>query len=270
MKPSSIFSIALLPFVGAPLASAVTLATVGVYDATTNANVADATAPGSAASLSSFTTSVATAYANGFGGVANFDAGTFSPDSILNLTYASGVKTLRITSSVALNTSTLVDTSSAIALSGANVVNRATGASSDTTFTFGPITGGALDEYVTSFAFTILARNTYTTSGSAGGTAEPKTFTATAYFTDGTSAAASDAISPNRGGDDTFYSFEAPAGHSILRVEVDAVSNGTSPRYQPLFDDLAFITAAGVVPEPSSVLLLAGGAVAAGLRRRRA
>ena len=267
----TLLSFAGLTLLGASFSSAVTVATVAAYDAATNANTVDFTAPGSATSLSSFTTSVSTAHGAGFGGVATFDGGTFTGQPTLELTYASGAKTLNITvGGLTLSTSTLDGTSSASAISGANILNRPTNASSDTTFTFASITNGAPDEYVTEFAFTILARNTYTTSGASGGTAEPKTFTATAYFSDGTNAVASDIIGPSKGADDTFYSFAAPAGHSILRVEVDAITNGTSSRYQPLFDDIAFISTAGVIPEPSSLLLIAGTAGISLMRRRRA
>ena len=259
-----------LPLLGISYLPAATVATVATYDAATNANTVDATAPGSATSLGTFTTSVSTAFGLGFGGVASFDSGTFSAQPTLELTYAGGAKTLNITTGgLSMNTSTLDSNSSASALSGSNVLNRATGASADTTFTFASITNGATDEFVTEFAFTILARNTYTTNGSSGGPAEPKTFTATAYFSDGTSAVASDVISQAKGADDTFYSFAAPAGHSIMRVEVDAATNGTTSRYQPLFDDVAFITTAGVIPEPSSLLLIAATTGASLLRRRR-
>jgi hypothetical protein len=280
MKLSLLTSILGLSALGIASSSAVVVATVATYDAATNANAVDGTAPGSASTVGAFTTAVATANGLGFGGVANFDAATFvssSTTNVLDFTYAGGSKTLRVSNPIPFFTSTLTSTSSATAISGvtgtnANTLNRgSTGTdSADTTFTFGPITGGAVDEYVTQFAFTILARDVYTSTGTNTGTAQARVFTATAYFTDGTSAVASDSISNAKGLDDTFYSFTAPAGHSITSVFIDAATNGTTPQFQPLFDDLAFITTAGVIPEPSSVLLIGAGLGFAALRRRRA
>lgn len=268
MNPKT-FSLAAAMLLPSAISNAAVLSTVGVYDATGGMNNAvDTDATGT---LATFTSTVATAYTAGFGGVANFDVGAEAitvATGTLDLSYAyvagSPTKTMTLTSSVIGTTAVLAGASSGVAISGSTVFNRATGASPDTTYTF----LAPLGEGVTSFAFTLLERNTY----AAGGV----TFTATAFFSDGTNSGGIasnvgdiNAGTSDKGLDDTFWSFNAPVGHSITSVFLDSSSTTASSAGQPLIDDFAFITTAGVIiPEPSLALLGAIGGLVF-LRRKR-
>lgn len=181
----------------------------------------------------------------------------FTSDTVFDLTYAALAKTLRITSSVAQVSATVGGSSSFIPISGSVVMNPGTPSDFDFTFT------APVGEGVTSFAFTFVERNNYAAAGAS--------FTVSATFSDGTTASATSVIGDidpavvAKGTDDTFWSFTAPDGHSITKISVDGTSG--SP---PLIDDIAFITTAGVViPEPSSMLLVAATAGAGILHRRR-
>ena len=232
---------------------AVTLSTDGTYDPTAQTNAVDTDATGT---LAAFKTSVSTAFTAGFGGVAHMDA-AFTSDTAFDLTYASLAKTLRITSSVPQVSATVGGSSSFFPISGNTVMNPGTPSDFDFTFT------APVGEGVTSFALTLVERNNYAAGGAS--------FTVSATFSDGTTASATSVIGDidpaisARGTDDTFWSFTAPDGHSITKISIDGTSG--SP---PLIDDIAFITTAGVIiPEPSSLLLIAATAGAGLLRRRR-
>jgi len=242
-------------------AQAVVYTTVSTYDAT-GTNDVDTDATGT---LNTFKAAVAVSSAAGFGGVANFDQTTVNGNGVLDFTYASAAKTLRVTSSINLdvvNVNLSTGSVTPITLGTINgVATRPTGSVSDTTFTIGAISGREVNERVTSFAFTILSRNTYGATG--------RDFTATVFYSDlSNSGPVLSNVSNSKGDDDTFWSFTAPGGLSITSIFVDAVADGTGTSNQPVFDDIAFETS--IIPEPSSVLLITAGLGSLGMRRRRA
>lgn len=245
-----------------PCLGAVSITLSATYDETGQANAVDNYAS-SAAAFTNFKTNVSTAYGSGFGGVITFDDPVFSADTVFNLGFASGTKTVTMTSSVPQNSTAVAGTGTVTPISGSNVMTRGTSAVSDTTFTFGQVTGAGAgtNEFVTEFAFTLLSRTAYTAA---------REFQATAYFSDGSSTMITAMIGTAKGTSDTFYSFIAPTGHSITSVFVDAVTQtATGTAYAPVFDDLAIITTAGVVPEPTAPALAALGSSLFFLRRRK-
>lgn len=252
------------------ISGAAVITTVGSYDPTGGQNNdVDVVATGTQtlADLTAFQAAVASAFGSGFGGVADFEGTTFTATTILDMTYAGGTKTILMTSSAAQNSTAVnASTGSVLATSGGNVLTRANGVSSDTTYTITGITGGIAGEAVTTFAFTLLERNTYTNAG--------LTYTAKALFSDGSESALASTVigdsnpsAQNKGTDDTMFIFNAPTGLSITGIVVDSVTNGTTTATQPVFDDIAFITT--VIPEPSAIMLVAAGLGGSLIRRRR-
>jgi hypothetical protein len=241
-----------------PCASgAIIFSVTGTYDSTAQANAVETDATGN---LTPFSAAVSAAFTAGTGGVITFDGATYSADTVLTFNYASGTKALNITSAPNQSVVTVTGTGTVTPISGSNVLTRPDLTTADTTFTIGSITGGAADERVVSFGFTILSRTSYPAGG--------RDFTVTANYSDGSNSGGfTSNIGNTKGGDDTFWGFTAPTGLYITSVVVDAVSNGTTTAFQPVFDDIAFITA--IVPEPGSGFLVGAGALVwLGSRRR--
>ena len=240
--------------------AAISMPAVGVYDSTNNANTVDRYANGDATSYGTFVAAVASAFAAGNGGVVNFDSNLINSQSSITTTYASGAKTLNISTNVDVNAQTSANITGISGTNTNSVNDQPTGgfflqssAGQSTIFTIGAIDGGAPGEYVSQIGFTLLSRI------NGGGT---PAITATAMFSDGSSANASSSFTQTATGEDTFFSFAAPAGRSITSLTLDY--GGTADLRRGL-DDLAFITA---VPEPSAMLLGALGLLPF-LRRRR-
>jgi len=229
----------------------------GVYDENVvQPNTVDANA--TTLTVSQITTLIASAYPLGKGGVVDFAAGALSTNAI-DAKYAPSAgagtetKTLSIglSSGVSLTTGPFAPISNA---TGSNVLKAPNGG--NITFTPGSIAGGATDERVTSFGFTLLTQNVLSSV----------TYTATVTFDDNTTAVASkvlsrDTVNPTL---DNFWGFTAPTGRYITSVAF--TTTAALSRDVTHIDDVGFVTS--VVPEPASLALL-GLVGFAGLRRRR-
>ena len=234
--------------------------TGGEYDSAGRANAVDADAAGT---LAAFRARVAGAFAQGSGGVVDFDAGAVSGNNVLDFDFGPGgdAKRLRLSASDNLGHYTYAPPFFAWAepVSG----DRSLGSldlaqgGSDPHLHFIPtaLTGGAAGEALTEVGFTVLSRE-----GAAQGVA------ATARFSDGSSSSLSATLPGVRGAGDTFFHFAAPAGLSVTRVELDfTAARGLAGA---TLDDFAFITS--VVPEPATApCLLAAMTLALAVRRRR-
>lgn len=185
-----------------------------------------------------FAASVATAYANGFGGVVDFDVAgdALTTDPAIVANYASGAKTLTIglTAGSALAAAPLAPPSGTTGAT--NCLSGPDGTTSptlgDVTFTMGAVTGGAASEKVTSFSFTYLTETAL----------NGLTVTVTATFSDGTTSVVTGTVNRNTTSPaaDTFYGFVAPSGKSIVSV---ALSSNTTRADTTHLDDVGFVTA---------------------------
>lgn len=260
--------ISLVGLAGIPAASnaATALGVVQTYDGTP-AGPALNNAPGNAQSASAFTTAVAGAFTGNTGGVINFGTSASADAQQLNITYG-GAKTFSVTSTLgfgsgATGTSQLIDiranltTITPISGTTALLPNQQNGIQS-WTFNFSGITGGAIGEAITTTGFTLLSRS---------GTSQDATVE---WFLNGSATAAAsqtDTFDNSNGGDNTFFSYTAPAGSAITGFRITYLgATGTNDRRLGI-DDLGFIT--GVIPEPSSMMLLGLGALSCLSRRRR-
>lgn len=230
----------------------------GVYDSPDNPNTIDRYAPGTSLSgYNTFKSAVSTAFTAGNGGVGSFDTGIIGSQSGININYGTG-KTLNISTSVLVNSQV---SDNIVGISGINPSGNKSPnggflfqsvAGQIASYGLGSITGGAPGEYVSQLGFTVLSRN-------GGGS---PTMTATAYFSDGTSATSTVSFNNTLSEQDTFFHFAAPEGEAITSLDIDWGDSGDLRRG---IDDLAFITA---VPEPSALALGALGLLPL-LRRRR-
>ncbi|MES2438047.1 MAG: hypothetical protein V4584_03225 [Verrucomicrobiota bacterium] len=250
-------------FASSLLASRAALTAVGVYDENvTQTNTVDVQMPlsgstgvaGTVVTSATFATDVAAAFTTGNGGVGNFDSGTLTSGSVIDIGFASGTKTLTLTDN--LTQAYALGTSSAarISVSGAGFLSK-NGGTSNFGFNLSS-TGFAVNEHVVGLALTVLSRN---------GAGTPTLWTVTANYTDGvtagsTSTAYSMNTSTGAGIDDAFSGIYAPAGHWITGFTVTGNNAFSS------IDDIGFITAA--VPEPSSALFGVLG-LSVFLRRRK-
>jgi hypothetical protein len=232
----------------------------GVYDSTSNVNVVEANANGNPITatgptdLLGFATNVTTAFAQGHGGVIDFDTPLVTvtvPTDTFQFTFAGGTKSVTATPDRNMRTATY---GSATAISGANQIDLPDAIENTQTFvlTFGAIVGGEAGEVIRAVGLTANSRNSLT----------PTVSMSVGYSDGTTSATLSDALLAGAGADDTFYGFVAPDGKGITSLTV------TRTLRVP-FDDLAFITSSPpAVPEPGTAAVGGIGALALLGRRR--
>jgi len=253
------------------LHAAISVPTTGVYDSTSNANVVDAVAGvgvvsgGSAAetALNNYKSVFATAFANGRGGVIQFDgwvpeAGDTTPtiNNAMTTTFGSGVLNIsRIggTGNFQFDSS---PTTLGTAISGTMYLRSETENFHTLSFSQG----------LSALGFTVLSRN------------NSRTIQATVtYFEGGTDVISGEYVgvdgSPTANADkldDTFFGFTAPTGKTIQSVKIEATDAGNSDTPKNFFfaiDDFGYVVA---VPEPSAAGLALLSAVGLLARRRRA
>jgi hypothetical protein len=235
----------------AELAQAVTpLPTVGIYDENTiQPNTVDFQPTGNTWLLSNVEQTIGLKFASDLGGV--FQCEENSSDRQLVLSYGADNSKILTLDGVPSSFGVEASNSGVRSISG---VALFAGLYSPTvaqeSFSFDSITGGLPAEELTRLGLTILSANR-----------DYGLVTATATFSDGSTAVASRHIQEAAGLGDTFFGFVAPPGASILELNFSAPSG-----HQFFFDDVAFVTA----PEPSSIFLLAIGATALLCRARRA
>ncbi len=276
----------------ASVAMAGPVPTDGTYDETTtqsnnvdfNATFSSGTGGGTAANtittstgngpvysnIGPFNALLAAAFAANTGGVWNFDtepAGNIPEANVLSYGISQS-KTITITQT---NPSTPMFVSSggpshdASSISLSNYLDNINGFSY--AFSFSNLTGGSPGETgVLELGFTAL-------SASDPNTGVPINFgtvTAIANFSGGGSVTETANIDSIKGAGDTFFGFVAPSGQTISSFSISSSGIGTGA---PDLDDIAFITNAAAIPEPSTLLLLlsTSGAtfVCARARRRK-
>lgn len=249
-------SCVLISFFAGHADAALVMTAVQDYDSTNNSNTIDRYATGNAGTYATFSASVANAFTAGKGGVINFDTALVSSQRGITTSFAGNSKTLNIGTNVDVNAQT---SANIIGISGTNnstggfFLQSSSTAGQFTILTFDSITNGSPGEYVSEIGFTILSRIN-------GGGAP--TITATVLFSDNTTASANASFTQTATGEDTFFSFAAPAGKSITSLTIDYGATGDFRRG---IDDLAFIT----VPEPTSALIAGMFGVLGLVRRRR-
>jgi hypothetical protein len=234
----------LIAAIGAQSACALvnSVTAVRTYDENTvQTNIVDVSAR--PFTVSQMTTSVASAFDAGRGGVIDFDNGSFTDSRTIDAVFAGGSKVLRLTNSERdWSIGVLGSSSLSGAISGPNVCFN--GAPSPfpvpylNDIQFGdvtnPISGAALLERVTSFGFTIIDA----TFNNAGNDLQ-----LTAYFSNGTFTSMFYTIPRANNSQDTFFAWVAPAGTYITHVSFSANNNTAS-------EDWAFVTSP--IPEPAT------------------
>jgi hypothetical protein len=198
--------------------------------------------------VSQMTANVAAAFDSLRGGVINFDNGAFTDSRTMDVLFAGGTKSLRLTNAARdWSIGVLGTFSSSGAISGGNVGFNGSPSPFPVPylndFVFGDVTdttsGSALLERVTSFGFTIIDSN-FNGSGNS--------LQFTAFYSDGSSSSLSYTIPLALNTQDTFFGWSAPAGAFITHVSFTSNNNTAT-------DDWAFITSP--VPEPATGLCLA-------------
>jgi len=243
------------------------------YDENTNQpNAVDTQAAGNSLTLTSFSTLVSSAFTAGTGGVINFDTpngGTGNVNSQSSNTVNFGPKSFSFTSASTGGTTpssnvNVASFGSLTPISGSSADSKGlittNGTAESWTLNFNSLTGGAVNEAITTMGFTLLSRS------GAGQTVQVD------WLLNGSSTAAktqTEAISSTQAGDDTFFSYVAPTGSTItgLRFTFDTLNALTNPDVRLAIDDLAFITS--IVPEPSRMAFLGLGIFALFGRRQR-
>jgi hypothetical protein len=202
-------------------------------------NVVDVSATALTAPV--ITTNVANAFDAGFGGVVNFDNGSFTDTRTIDVRFAGTTKLLRLVNTARdWSIGVLGTNSSSGAISGGNVCFN--GAPTPfpnpymNDFAFDYVrdanTNAVLNEHVTSFGFTIID----STFNGSGNNLQFQTF-----YSDGSSESLNYTIPLAGNSQDTFFGWTAPAGYYITHILFSANNNTAS-------DDWAFITSN--VPEP--------------------
>lgn len=242
----------------------ITLQSVGVYDATTNANTVDHDVPlaqrvSSSITVAPFTTNVLAAFNSNLGGVANFDGGT---DSVsLSSDVATGRMNLGIDSALQLDlTITMTNTPNGQRIEGPGFGpisgERYLQARQTASFTFNGIYDAAGTTLLTGygikeFGITLLDRNRDWTGN------------VVVTFSDNSTQTISGLSRPTgTSTNDTFVGFVAPENLFINSVAFNHTSAGD---YSLIFDDLGIVA----IPEPGTLALLGIALAALAVFRRR-
>lgn len=235
--------------------------TVSVYDENTDkTNAVNTDATGT---LATFTSAVATASANGLGGVIDFDTPSVTPSGTIHSAEfgTSGGNFLQFTT---LGIQGVTSGGSFNPISKTNGIAR-NGDANNFAFTFGNFSdaatgGNVLDLDLTQVGFTVLSRTN---------ASYPLDVRATVTYSDLSTSVVTSNIGNQKGLDDTFMSFTASSGLTISSINLESFQTGTttSVNTRIAIDDLGFIA----IPEPSSAILFLLGALTFGLivRRRR-
>jgi len=217
-----------------------TVHTTNVLDTNSHALVqATSTANAGQTDQTTFAANVSTAFANGAGGVVNFDGSgdALTSAPAMAATYDGGAKSLSIglTAGSALDISPLAPPSGTAGVTNCLTAPDSGTSMGDITFTIGSIAGGQTGEKVTSFAFTYLTETVLNSL----------TVTVTATFSDQTTSTVTRTVNRNTTNPvfDTFYGFVAPAGKSIVSV---SLTSNTTRGDTTHIDDVGFITS--IVP----------------------
>jgi hypothetical protein len=267
--------------------TAASISTAGVYDETTtqannvdfNAAFSSGTGGATAANTTTASTGngaaystigpfnavLAAAFAADSGGVWNFDTqatGNLPEANVLSYGISqSKTITLTQTNSVTpMFVSSGGPTHDASSISLSNYLDNVNGFSY--AFSFSNLTGGLPGETgVMELGFTALSAS----DPSTGVPINFGTVTGIANFSGGGSVTETATIDSVKGAGDTFFGFIAPSGQTITSFSIASSGPGTG---SPDLDDIAFVTNATAVPEPSTALLFISGLGAAPFLRK--
>lgn len=232
--------------------AALTFTATGVYDESSNTNTVDHVAgasSGDLTALTNFKNFIAQEHAAGRGGVIDFDSWTGTDDP-------AAFNTINVVYGVDLSSTLTISRAFANGNPNGNFTLRndnysTIGTPISGTYALRSNTAGHLYNFsvgLTDIAFTVLSR-----SGA-------RTITSTLTYNDGSTDIISGTVIPTgSGNNDTFFSFTAPEGKSIVHLRLGDAASGYFD-----IDDFAFVA----VPEASVFGLAILGAVPL-LRRRR-
>lgn len=215
-----------------------------------NTNAVDKSATASPNDVNTFSNAVAAAWAADRGGVYDLPTLSGTANTIFRATYGqNNSKRLTVTSSVNLQAVGWPPSGSFNPVSYQYATCQSADSSSYS-LAIGPITDPLTDavilsEQVTQIGLVILSRT--------HATQYPSDIRLTAYYSDGTTEAATANVGNVRGADDTFYGFTAPEGAAITNLLIQCFVPGTETlrSTRMAFDDLGFITSpTGVLPPP--------------------
>ena len=191
--------------------------------------------------LRSFSSGIATACQNGFGGVVDFESGELDTPLSFTISFGGGSKSLIIQQStesayIIRNYVNEVRTP----ISGTHALAKEMGSASFE-FTIGSLRGGATDEHVVAMGLTVLGRNNSNTRSQWTGVASIRDLAGNV----GTITNRVTNLNTGNGNrtDDVFFGFRAPVGYFITSVLILSDSGAFTS-----VDDLAFMTA--VVTDP--------------------
>ncbi|MDY0166819.1 MAG: PEP-CTERM sorting domain-containing protein [Thermoguttaceae bacterium] len=232
---------------GAPLVLNVT----GTYDENVvNSNTVDKSAAGAPNDVVTFTNDVLAAYNAGFGGVIDFDEGSFGTTDLFRGVFDSGARYVDFHTSAVMQS--VGRNGSFDPISG----GRGTTSTSDRSsweLTVGPGlgngAGGSNDRLrVNQIGLTVLSRDHSQYPIDVRATATYSDLSTESIIANIGRSTKIDSSQPFQDTDDTFFGFTAPAGTGINSIRLESFAPGTTnPRSTRIaMDDLGFIT----VPEP--------------------
>ena len=241
--------------------AAITVSTVGTYAPNpNNLTIRDAASNSTSGgiTLSAFRTQITNAFANNTGGVYNAEE---SSGTLFGVGYGENAANaitakLGVSQTNSLNFYRLDGSVGGAAFSSTANGTQTVSGSGAIGFSFDSAPSIAFTEGLSHLGLTLVPRPT---------ASETRTATLVAFLDNHTTENPSTISSTNEGnaglGDAVFYGFAAPAGRTIVRLDIN-------PSGFTRFDDLGFI-APNAVPEPS-VAVLGGLGLLTLLRRRRA
>jgi len=212
--------------------------------------------------VSAFATTITNAIDNDLGATLTFGTSAFSPTTIgiIDVNFGTSLnRSVTVTASEEIQT--VSSGGSFDPITGRGITTVSDWSSYTLSFSGVEDAGGSIaNSGLVELGFTVLSRSDPDF---------PLDVEALVTFDDSSTTSLSSTISGSKGGDNTFFQFEAPSGRLIDSVSLSAFQTGTSTPVSTRIgvDDIGFVTS---IPEPSTYSLLGGFlALGAVLLRRR-